>query len=79
MKAFKRAAWVIAVSGFSVMITACAGNSVCRNDACYDRKISSVDPYRKGEIATWGTEQEVFEEEESREFIEHRIKSLRGE
>lgn len=35
----------------------------CNNDACYDRNVSSVDPYKKGDIAAWGSEREVAERE----------------
>lgn len=64
---------VLPVTGFSLLLSSCSSTPVCNNDACYDRKISSVDPYRKGEIAAWGTEKEVAEQEE-REYVEPKIK-----
>lgn len=65
---------VMPVIGFSVLTSACSSTPVCNNDACYDRKISSVDPYKKGEIAAWGTEKEMARDEEEREYIEPKIK-----
>lgn len=29
----------------------------CYNDACYNRKIASVDPYKEGQLAAWGSEE----------------------
>lgn len=78
MRKVSKCLWAVAVAGFSALISACAGTEVCNNDACYDRQISSVDPYKKGEVAAWGSEKEVFEQEEN-EYREHKIKSLRGE
>jgi len=55
---------VLPVTGLSTLFGSCASTPSCNNDACYDRKIASVDPYRKGEIAAWGTELEVAKQEE---------------
>ncbi len=42
---------------FLVLLNSCA-SSGCRNDACYNRRIASVDPYQDGERVTWGAEDE---------------------
>lgn len=47
---------VIPLTGLSALIGSCA-NTPCNNDKCYDRNLSSVDPYDSGEIASWGTEE----------------------
>lgn len=51
---------------FLVILAGCAART-CRNDACYNRKVASVDPYKKGEIAAWGTEKEAAKKEEEEE------------
>lgn len=43
------------LSGLAALLGSCA-STPCNNDACYDRSLSSVDPYEEGEIAAWGTE-----------------------
>jgi len=48
---------------FLVIFNSCASSS-CRNDACYNRRIASIDPYKDGEIAAWGSEKQAAEEEE---------------
>lgn len=55
---------VLPLTGVSALLGACSTSPVCNNDACYDRKVSSADPYKKGDIAAWGTEKEVAEQEE---------------
>ncbi len=45
---------VLPVAG--ILLSACASSPACNNKACYDRKLASVDPYKEGEIAVWGTE-----------------------
>lgn len=68
---------VLPVSGLSALFGSCASTSSCNNDACYDRKISSVDPYKNGEIAAWGTEREIAAQEEERETKEVRVREPR--
>lgn len=52
----------------SLLTQSCSGEKVvCRNDSCYDRQISSVNPYKKGDIATWGTEKTVAAQEEEKD------------
>ena len=46
---------VFPLSALAVLLGSCA-STPCNNDACYDRSLSSVDPYEDGEIASWGTE-----------------------
>jgi hypothetical protein len=48
-----------------LILQSCAGDKYCRTDACYNREISSVDPYKKGDIAAWGTEKETAQQEEA--------------
>lgn len=55
---------VLPVSGLSALFTACS--TPCNNDACYDRNLSSADPYKKGDIAAWGSEQRIADQEEER-------------
>lgn len=57
---------VFPVIGLSALFTACSGTA-CNNDACYDRNLSSADPYKKGEIAAWGTEKQVADQEAEQE------------
>jgi hypothetical protein len=52
------------ITGISAVLGACASMQNCNNDACYNRQVSSSDPYKKGEIAAWGTEKQVAEQEE---------------
>ena len=67
MKSFKQMLMVVLpLAGLSVLIGACA-STTCNNDACYDRRISSVDPYKDGEIAAWGTEKEQAATDEKEE------------
>jgi hypothetical protein len=58
---------VLPITGFSVILGACASMQNCNNDACYDRQVSSADPYKKGEIAAWGSEKEMAEQENRKE------------
>lgn len=51
----------------TALLGSCASWSGCNTDACYDRAISSVDPYRKGEVAEWGTEKEQAEKDYAKE------------
>ena len=46
---------LLPLAGFATMLGSCA-STPCNNDACYDRSLSSVDPYEEGEVAAWGTE-----------------------
>lgn len=46
---------VLPLLGLTGLFVSCA-NTPCNNDACYDRSLSSVDPYDDGEVAEWGTE-----------------------
>jgi hypothetical protein len=57
------------LAGLSVLLGSCA-NTPCNNDACYDRSLSSVDPYEEGDIAAWGSEkqQKARENRLKREF-----------
>jgi hypothetical protein len=55
---------ILPLTGLSAILGACASMNTCNNDACYDRKVSSTDPYKSGDIAAWGTEREVAEKEE---------------
>lgn len=70
---------VLPLTGVSAVLGACASMSSCNNDACYDRKISSVDPYKKGDIATWGSEKEVAEQEEKDAFPLRETPKMRRE
>lgn len=47
---------VFPFAGVSILFGSCA-SSHCNNDSCYSRKLSSVDPYKEGEVAAWGSEQ----------------------
>jgi hypothetical protein len=62
---------MLPIAGASALIAACATTSGCNNDACYDRNISSVDPYRKGDVAAWGTEKQVADQEEEQDNRTH--------
>ncbi len=57
---------VLPLAGLSTLLGSCASTN-CNNDACYDRNISSVDPYRKGDVAAWGSEKEIKAKEEEEE------------
>ncbi len=57
---------VLPITGISVFLGACASMQNCNNDACYDRQVSSSDPYKKGEIAAWGSEKEVADQEDDK-------------
>lgn len=58
---------VLPVSGLSALFSACSTTAPCNNDACYDRSISSQDPFKKGDIAAWGTEKEQAAMDEERD------------
>ncbi|MCO5144343.1 MAG: hypothetical protein M9962_14750 [Oligoflexia bacterium] len=61
---WKKVLIVIApVVGILSILGACSSTKICDNDVCYDREISSVDPYQDGEIAAWGSEKRVADEE----------------
>lgn len=47
------------------ILGSCA-STPCNNDACYDRSLSSVDPYEDGEVAAWGTEKWEKQREKQR-------------
>lgn len=47
--------YVLAAVGVVALLGSCA-HTPCNNDACYNRELSSVDPYEEGEIAAWGSE-----------------------
>lgn len=55
--------------GLTVIMGSCA-STPCNNDACYDRTLSSVDPYEDGDVAAWGSEkqQKAREKQIRREF-----------
>jgi hypothetical protein len=57
MKKYLRYVLTVALplTGLTALLGSCA-STPCNNDACYDRSISSVDPYDDGEVAQWGTE-----------------------
>jgi hypothetical protein len=61
---------VIPVSGLSALFASCSTTAPCNNDACYDRNLSSADPFKKGEIAAWGSEKDVAAMEEERDSKE---------
>ena len=56
----------------------CASTSHCNTDACYDRQISSVDAYKRGNIAAWGSEKEMAQQEEERGAKVNRLKKRAG-
>jgi hypothetical protein len=58
---------VLPISGLSALLTACSTTEPCNNDACYDRNLSSSDPFKKGDIAAWGTEKDVAAQEDERD------------
>lgn len=68
----KKFLMMLPVAAVTAILAACATTSQCNNDACYDRNVSSVDPYKKGDIAAWGTEKKVAEQEEEAEVRERR-------
>jgi hypothetical protein len=74
MKKMTKYIWTVSIAGISAFFSSCAGTQTCNNDACYDRKISSVDPFKKGDIAAWGSEKAMAEQEEEKEYKEHRVK-----
>lgn len=59
---------VVPVCALTFLFVSCAVTPSCNNDACYDRNVSSVDPYKKGNIAAWGTEKEVANQDEEKEM-----------
>jgi len=60
---------ILPLLGSSALLGSCA-STPCNNDACYDRSLSSVDPYEDGEIAAWGAEKQQKKRERQlrREF-----------
>jgi len=70
---------VLPITGFSALLGSCSTTATCNNDSCYDRNISSVDPYKKGEIAAWGTEKRVAEEDEKKERMHIPTPKMRSE
>jgi hypothetical protein len=48
---------VLPLMGFTAILGSCA-YTPCNNDACYDRSLSSVDPYEDGDVAAWGSEKQ---------------------
>jgi hypothetical protein len=46
---------VLPLTGLTAILGSCA-STPCNNDQCYDRSLSSVDPFDDGEVAAWGTE-----------------------
>jgi hypothetical protein len=64
---------VLPLAGLSALIGACA-STPCNNDSCYSRRISSVDPYKEGEIAAWGTEKEQAEQDEKKDRKVHSLR-----
>lgn len=68
MKNFAKVICCAALAVLSAGLISCATAPACNNDACYDRKISSVDAYKAGDIAAWGNEKEAAQQEEEKEF-----------
>lgn len=58
---------VFPVCGLTFLFGSCAATPSCNNDACYERNVSSVDPYKKGNIAAWGSEKEVADQDDQKE------------
>jgi hypothetical protein len=52
-KTFK---YLVAAVGLVTFLGSCA-HTPCNNDACYNRELSSVDPYENGQVAAWGSEE----------------------
>jgi hypothetical protein len=70
---------VLPLVGVSALIGACATTS-CNNDACYNRRLSSVDPYKEGDIAAWGSEKEQAAQDEQKEKTRaSRVDGFRGQ
>lgn len=65
----KKIMYIVAAVGLVAFLGSCA-HTPCNNDACYNRELSSVDPYENGEIAAWGSEKWEKEKEKKirREF-----------
>lgn len=61
---------VIPLAGLSALIGACA-STTCNNDACYNRRVSSVDPYKEGDVAAWGSEKERDEQDERKDKVQY--------
>ena len=61
--------YVLAVVGMVTLLGSCA-HTPCNNDYCYNRELSSVDPFDKGEVAAWGSEEHERKKEQKvrREF-----------
>lgn len=55
---------LLPLGAISMVLGSCASTPACNNDACYDRNLASSDPYKKGEIAAWGSEKKSAEQEE---------------
>jgi hypothetical protein len=51
-----------------MFLQACATARTCYNDACYDRKIASVE---NAEVAAWGSEKEIYEQEKAEQKMRH--------
>ena len=60
---------ILPSTGMVVFLGSCSSNTVCNTDACYERKLASVDPFKEGEIASWGTEKEVAEKEKQKKHV----------
>jgi hypothetical protein len=56
---------VLPLVSLTAMLGSCA-SAPCNTDSCYDRKLSSVDPYDAGDVAAWGTEKEQKAKEKQR-------------
>lgn len=56
-----------------MFLQACASAQTCYNDACYDRKVASGDAFDKAEIAAWGSEKQISEQEKARRR-EHQLR-----
>jgi hypothetical protein len=48
---------LLPLAGMTALLGSCA-STPCNNDACYNRNLSSVDPYEEGDVAQWGSEKE---------------------
>lgn len=61
--------FVLAAAATVTLLGSCA-HTPCNNDYCYNRELSSVDPFEKGEIAAWGSEEYERKKEQKvrREF-----------
>jgi len=57
---------VLPFSGLAALF-GCSATPTCNNDSCYDRSLSSVDPYKAGDIAAWGTEKDEAQKEQQKD------------